>query len=93
MDGLTRHHLIPRARHRTKRNRRSFEREDVRTRILWVCRPCHNHIHDTLSEKELEQRYNTLGSLRARPDIRRFVGWIRDKPTGFKPASRIRKRY
>lgn len=82
---LTRHHLIPRARHRKKRNHRLFGREEVRTRILWICRPCHDHIHDVLSEKEMESGYSTREALLEHPAIRRFVAWIGSKPEGFKP--------
>jgi hypothetical protein len=92
MEALTRHHLIPRTRHRKKRNKRLFEREEVRTRILWVCRPCHNHIHDVLSEKELEACYNTRQALLGHSEIRRFVAWIRSKPEGLKPGSRSTRR-
>ncbi|HYQ92472.1 MAG TPA: hypothetical protein VES89_10465 [Candidatus Competibacteraceae bacterium] len=92
VDLLTKHHLIPRTRHRNKRNRREFTREEVRTRILWLCRPCHNHIHDVLTEKELEFDYNTRQALLEQPDIRRFIDWIRRKPAGFKPGSRTMRR-
>jgi len=82
---LTRHHLIPRTRHRKKRNRRLFDRQDVRTRILWICRPCHDHIHEVLSEKEMEADYHSREALLEHPAIRRFVAWIESKPEGFKP--------
>ncbi|MEZ5583479.1 MAG: hypothetical protein R3F37_12710 [Candidatus Competibacteraceae bacterium] len=88
MEALTKHHLIPRSRHRKKRNKRLFNREEVRTRILWVCRPCHNHIHDVLTEKELEFSYNTRQALLVHPEIRRFVDWICGKPASLKLGSR-----
>jgi hypothetical protein len=84
MSLLTRHHLIPRTRHRKKRNRRLFERIEVRTRILWICRPCHDHIHEILSEKEMEAQYHSREALLAHPVIARFVAWIAKKPDGFK---------
>lgn len=92
MAALTKHHLIPRTRHRKKRSKRLWDREDIRTRILWICRPCHNHIHDVFSEKELEADYNTREKLLAHPAIRRFTAWIQDKPPGFKPSSRAMRR-
>jgi len=85
---LTRHHLVPRTRHRKKRNQRLFSREDVRTRILWICRPCHDHIHDVLSEKDMEAAYHSREALLAHPEIQRFVDWLSRKPAGFKPAGR-----
>ncbi len=92
MAHLTRHHLIPRTRHRNKRAQKRFPVADMRTRILWVCRPCHNHIHDVLTEKELEADYHTRKALLAHPEISRFIGWIRGKPAGFRPGSRSMKR-
>ena len=92
MVALTRHHLIPRARHNKKRNRRLFDRQDVRTRILWICRPCHNHIHDVLTEKQMEAEYYSRDRLIAHPDIRRFVDWIGNRPAEFRPGRRNTKR-
>ena len=92
MELLTKHHLIPRTRHGNKRTRRRFERSDMQTRILWVCRPCHDHIHAVCTEKELEAHYNTRERLLGHAEIQRFVAWIFDKPAGFKPRSRASKR-
>lgn len=84
---LTRHHLIPRTRHRNRRVRRQYSLDALQKAVIHVCRPCHSHIHRVLSEKDLERGYNTLESLQGHPEIRRFVAWIRDKPPGFKPRS------
>jgi len=89
---LTRHHLIPRTRHRKKSARRRFSVAEMRNRVLWLCRPCHNHIHGTLSEKELADAFHTREALLAHPDIQRFVAWLREKPAGFKPISKSRRR-
>ncbi|MFP4162222.1 MAG: hypothetical protein ACLFSK_09630 [Ectothiorhodospira sp.] len=82
---LTRHHLIPRTRHRNRRNKRLFTRDEVRERVIWVCRPCHSQIHRVLDEKTLEREYNTLEALQNHPDLRSFTQWIASKPAGFKP--------
>lgn len=92
LSALTRHHLIPRARHGKKRNRRLFDRDEVHTRILWICRPCHDHLHEVLSEKEMEVDYHSREALLAHPAIQRFVSWIASKPEGFKPTGRGAKR-
>ena len=89
---LTRHHLVPRTRHRKKSARKRFSLEEMRARILWLCRPCHNHIHEVLSEKDLETRYHSRAALLEHPDIQRFVDWLRTKPAGFKPVSAARRR-
>ena len=79
---LERHHLIPRTRHRNRRNKRNFDRREVHERILLLCRACHSQLHATFSEKELEYDYNTLEAIRAHPDTRKFVRWVRKLPAG-----------
>ena len=88
---LTKHHLIPRAMHGRKWARKRFGREEMQNRVLWLCGPCHRHIHAVLSEPELAREYNTRESLLAHPEIRRFVEWIADKPAGLKVRSRDRR--
>ncbi|MCD6051928.1 MAG: hypothetical protein K0Q55_3346 [Verrucomicrobia bacterium] len=85
---LTKHHLIPQARHANKRNKREFDRIEVKQRVAWICRPCHNHVHALFTEKTLERQYNTLDLLKAHPDVAKFVDWIKTKPSAFKPVSR-----
>lgn len=88
---LTKHHLIPQARHANKRNKRDFDRMEVKQRVAWICRPCHNHVHALFTEKTLERQYNTLASLLAHPEVKKFVDWIKTKPSAFKPVSRPAK--
>ena len=82
MHELTRHHLIPKSRHKNKRNKKVFDRQDVHSRIALLCRPCHKNIHAAIDIKELEREYNTLEALAAHPDIAKFTGWIKNKPHG-----------
>ena len=82
---LTRHHLIPRSRHKKKRARKKFDRQEMEERVALLCRPCHRNVHTTIENKELEQEYNTLEALVAHPSIQRFTCWIRDKPHGTIP--------
>lgn len=77
----TRHHLIPRTRHGNKRVKRTFAREDL-NRTVPLCPACHRQIHVSLTEKELEQEYNTVEALLSHPEISRFVRWIESKPHG-----------
>ena len=91
VEHLTRHHLIPRARHRNRRNKRMFDRVEVRERVIRVCRPCHSQVHRVLDEKTLEREYNTLEALLSHPDISTFTRWIASKPDGFKPKGGRRK--
>ncbi len=78
---LTRHHLIPRTRHKNKRNKKTFDRRGIH-RTTGLCSPCHRHVHTVLDYKELEREYNTLEALKAHPDVRRFVEWVSKKPHG-----------
>jgi len=84
---LTRHHLIPRTRHANKRIKRDFHGAEVKRRIAWLCRPCHDHLHALFTEKTLERDFNTLECLAQHPDVLRFVRWIRKRPSDFRPVS------
>jgi len=77
----TRHHLIPRTRHASRRTRKRFDRQELHQRIAMLCRPCHKMVHATLGEKELESHYNTLEAIAAHPDIARFLDWLRRRRT------------
>lgn len=86
----TRHHLVPRMRHRQKRTRRAFTREQ-RQQTVDLCVPCHGHIHAVLTEKQLADEYHTLEALRRHEEVRRFAEWIASKPVGLRVQTR-RKR-
>lgn len=79
---LTRHHLIPQTRHKNRRNKRDFDRSEVKQRIALLCKPCHKHVHATLDNKQLEREFNTVEALAAHPEIARFVDWIAGRPDG-----------
>ena len=84
---LTRHHLVPQCRHRNKWNKKNFDRFTVKTDLLLLCTGCHKQLHALFTEKELERRLHDLPSLRAQPEVQKFVAWIKDKPPGFKPRA------
>ena len=86
---LTRHHLIPRTRHKNKKNKRDFSRSEMQGRVIMICRPCHKNVHAVLTEKELEAGYNTLERLAAHPGVRKFTDWVKTKPAG--AAVRVRE--
>lgn len=85
VQNLTRHHLIPRSRHRkilgSKKRRRRFDREELNRTVL-LCGPCHRKIHQTFTEAELERDYPTVEALVSNSEIERFVGWISGKRQG-----------
>jgi hypothetical protein len=84
---LTRHHLVPRTRHKNKRNKKTFDRQEIHFTV-GLCSPCHRHIHVVLDNKELEREYNTLDALRSHPKVERFVAWISKKPHGTRASNR-----
>ncbi len=73
---LTFHHLIPRKNHRKRFFQRRFDREEMRTRGVWLCRDCHRAIHQLYDERTLGQHLSTLEALRAEPAVRRHVAWV-----------------
>lgn len=79
---LTRHHLIPRSRHKKKCARKVFDRREMEGRIALLCRPCHRNVHGVLENKDLEREYNTVEALAAHPDVERFTRWVQNKPHG-----------
>jgi hypothetical protein len=74
----TAHHLIPRAVHRKKRFRARFGVDEMRARLIPLCRLCHNAVHEFIpSEKLLAEEYNTVEALLAHEGIARHVAWAR----------------
>ena len=75
---LTFHHLIPRHCHRKKRFRSRFSLQEMRSRGLWICRPCHGGIHDMIpDEKDLGWNYHTRDLLLAHEGVRKHVDWVK----------------
>ena len=92
VERLTRHHLVPRTRHKNKRNKKTFDRQEIH-RTVGLCSTCHRHIHTVLDNKELERDYNTLEALGSHPDVEKFVAWIGKKPHGTTTAGLRRDPY
>ncbi|MCM8529246.1 MAG: hypothetical protein NE327_22175 [Lentisphaeraceae bacterium] len=89
---LTKHHLIPVSRHKNKKIKAAFTKEQLKTTIN-LCRECHNQIHVLISEKEMAERYNTLDEMLNHVEIAKYTNWIRDKnPTSKIRVHRSRKR-
>lgn len=53
--------------------------------MVHLCRPCHSKIHKLWNEKILAFKLNTLEILKEQTEIQRWINWIKDKPSGFKP--------
>ena len=61
---LEKHHLNP--------NRR-------KGKTIKVCIHCGDQIHQLFTNKELRDKYNTLGSLLANEKIQSWIKWVRKK--------------
>ncbi|MEM1354491.1 MAG: hypothetical protein AAGH88_06355 [Planctomycetota bacterium] len=77
---LTKHHLIPRKRHRQASVRKKYPHAERYGRIAMLCRACHRTVHVCLTEKELEQSYNTVAALAGHVQIAKFVNWVKRQP-------------
>lgn len=73
----SKHHLIPKSRGGKE--------------IIILHKICHNKLHSTLSEKELEREYSTIDKLKTNPEIIKFVKWITKKPPNFYSRTRKKK--
>ena len=76
----SRHHLIPRL-----RGGKGGE-------TVLLHQICHNEIHASLSETELERSYNTPEALRAHPRLEKFIRWVAKRPPDFKSKTPGKRR-
>lgn len=73
---LTFHHLIPRKCHSKNFFKRRFDKKDMKSRGIDICRDCHNFIHKQVSEIRLGKEFNTLESLQEAEWMQKFVAWV-----------------
>ena len=52
---------------------------------------CHRTIHATLTNRELADSYADATSLRAHPELARFLDWVRTKEPDFHAPTRSRR--
>ena len=53
---------------------------------------CHSAIHARFSEAELARRLSDPDSLKAEPELARFIDWVRSKPDDFHAPTRMTAR-
>jgi hypothetical protein len=63
---VSRHHLIPKSR---------GGRE-----VVGLCQACHKTLHSFFTNLTLSKELYTLDSLRAEPEIARYLAWVRKQP-------------
>ncbi len=74
------HHLVPRA------------RGGARLGTVRLHQVCHSAIHARYTEAEIARHLADVASLRADPELARFVAWVRTKPPDFHAPTRRAKR-
>jgi hypothetical protein len=73
----SRHHLVPKL------------KGGARMPTVRLHQICHSAIHARYSEAELARRLSDPDSLRAEPDLARFLAWVRSKPDDFHAPTRV----
>ena len=72
---LSFHHLIPRRLHDRRWFRDRFGIVEMRSRGSWVCRSCHDFIHEHFDENQLGRQLNTLDALKAEQLVQTHLAW------------------
>ena len=88
---LTWHHLIPKTTHR--RMARKFSAREMLSRGIWVCRPCHSHIHRTHDNVTLADSYNTLDALLEDSSIAKWIKYASKQRPTMAQAKNTKLRY
>ena len=73
---LTFHHLIPVTLHKNKWFKKNFNKIDMTTLGLMLCRDCHRFLHDTFKPKELGRELNTEDKLIGNEKVSKFVNFV-----------------
>lgn len=72
---LTFHHLIPKKLHRRTRFKKTYSKQELNQGIF-ICRLCHNGIHDHYNEMTLAKEFYTLEKIKTDPNIQRHSEWV-----------------
>jgi 5-methylcytosine-specific restriction enzyme A len=76
---VTKHHLVPRS--------------EGGREVVNLCQPCHKTLHSFFTNETLLKELHTIDSLRAEPEIARYLAWVRkQRDTRFKVKTRRDKR-
>ncbi len=72
---LTFHHLIPRKLHRRTRFKKQYTKSQLNEGIF-ICRLCHNGIHDRYTEMQLAKQFSSLESLTSDALLKKHFDWV-----------------
>lgn len=70
---LTKHHLIPRKRH--KYAKKHFGGKGI-SEVIEICRTCHDGIHDLYDERTLAENFDTLEKLLYDERLQKHFRWV-----------------
>lgn len=79
---LTFHHLIPKKLHRRSRFKKAYSKSELNGGV-WVCRLCHDGIHDHYDEMMLAKRFQSFEDIKADPNIQRHSEWVAKQKVKF----------
>ena len=72
---LTFHHLIPRKVHRRSLFKKHYSRQQL-SQGIYVCRPCHDGIHDRFDELTLAKRFADPALLLQESSLQSHFKWV-----------------
>ncbi len=72
---LTFHHLIPKKMHRRRRFRNGYRKAEL-ARGIYVCRLCHDGIHQRFDELTLAIHYSEPESLLGAAELQSHFQWV-----------------
>lgn len=78
---LSEHHLIP----------KTFGGKRVSENMIDLHRICHDMIHRTFTERELQHHYYTVERIKDNEDIQKFIKWVKKKSPDFYVKSKDTK--
>jgi hypothetical protein len=73
---MTYHHLIPKQVH-AKVLKRNWHEEHQLNSVAWLCRACHNFVHQMASNEELAREWYTVDLICRREDVQKWAQWVR----------------
>lgn len=78
---LTFHHLVPKSTHKLVVKRKLFSKDEVNSRGINICRPCHSAIHRLIDHKQMAYEYNSLDKLLEHEGVQKWIAWAEKQRT------------
>lgn len=72
---LTFHHLIPKKMHRRRFFQKTYKRQQLAAGV-YICRLCHNGVHQIFDEMTLAKCFNTLENLLQNEALQKHCQWV-----------------